>query len=254
MEYQPISPLDQRVVIVTGAGSGIGRAAAVALAQAGAHVLGVGRRRTALDETSALHSRIAGLAIDICTDEAPALIVENALERWQHIDVLVNNAGRTARLTLDEVTRSRVTDLLDLNVVAPTMLAREVLPHLRRSRGSIINISSTYGHRPQAGAAHYAASKAAVEQLTRTWAVELASDGIRVNCIAPGPTESEALSASGLPDESVTRIKQQQAAQIPLGRRGEPEDIAPWIVHFANPELSWLTGQVLTIDGGLELV
>jgi NAD(P)-dependent dehydrogenase (short-subunit alcohol dehydrogenase family) len=241
-------------VIVTGAGSGIGRAAAFALAEAGAHVLGVGRRQAALDETAALHPRIASLAVDICADDAPGIIVKEALDRWRHIDVLVNNAGKTARLTLDEVTRSRITDLLDLNVVAPTMLAREVLPHLRDSRGSIINISSTYGHRPQPGAAHYAASKAAIEQLTRTWALELAADGIRVNCVAPGPTESEALSASGLPDESVTRIKQEQAAQIPLRRRGRPEEIATWIVHFSNPEVSWMTGQVLTVDGGLELV
>ncbi|MGW5665706.1 SDR family NAD(P)-dependent oxidoreductase [Streptomyces sp. NPDC003758] len=252
MKHEPT--LNGRVAIVTGAGSGIGRATAIAMAEAGARVLGVGRRETALEETAAVNSNIATLAVDVRSKQAPELIIGAAIDRWKQLDVLVNNAGATARVSLQEVTRERITDLFDLNVVAPTMLAQAALPHLRHSHGLIINISSTYGHRPQPGAAHYAASKAALEQLTRTWALELAKDGVRVNSIAPGPTESEALSMSGLTEEDVTRVKKEQAAQIPLGRRGEPEEVASWIVHFADPTSTWLTGQILTIDGGLELV
>ncbi|MFF5263601.1 SDR family NAD(P)-dependent oxidoreductase [Actinomadura viridis] len=103
------------------------------------------------------------------------------------------------------------------------------------------------------GAAHYAASKAALEHLTRSWAVELAPERVRVNALAPGPTESEALSAAGLPDGVVEQIKQDESARVPLGRRGEPGEIATWILRLADPAATWLTGQVLTIDGGLEL-
>jgi NAD(P)-dependent dehydrogenase (short-subunit alcohol dehydrogenase family) len=143
--------------------------------------------------------------------------------------------------------------LFALNVTAPSLLARAALPYLREVHGSIINVSSTFGHRPLPGGSHYAASKSAIESLTRSWALELAADNVRVNAVAPGPTESEALAAAGLPEEVVEKIKRDEAEQIPLGRRGKPEEVADWIVHLADPASTWLTGQILTVDGGLEL-
>ncbi|MFC9975793.1 SDR family NAD(P)-dependent oxidoreductase [Spirillospora sp. NPDC127200] len=240
-------------MVVTGAGSGIGRAAARAFAAAGARVLGVGRREDALEETAAGHPQIGVRPADLRAPEAAERVIDAAVARWGGVDVLVNNAGVTKVMPLGRTTAAGIGEVFDLNVTAPSLLAQAALPHLRRSAGSIVNISSTYGHRPLPGAAHYAASKAALEQLTRSWAVELAADRIRVNALAPGPTESQALAAAGLDAPTIARIKADEAARIPLGRRGNPEEVAVWILRLADPASTWLTGQILTIDGGLEL-
>ena len=253
LTVQPQEDFTGKVVIVTGAGSGIGRAAAHVFARAGAHVLGVGRRTDALAETAAGHSGITTHAADLRTPEAPQNVIDAATDRWGRLDVLVNNAGATKMMPLAQTTAGGIDDLFSLNVTAPSLLARAALPHLCNTKGSIVNVSSTYGHRPLPGAAHYAASKAALEQLTRSWAVELAPDGIRVNALAPGPTESQALSAAGLPETTIEEIKRAETARIPLGRRGEPEEVATWILHLADPATTWLTGQILTVDGGLDL-
>ncbi|MFL4901912.1 SDR family NAD(P)-dependent oxidoreductase [Streptomyces sp. MMS24-I2-30] len=243
-----------RVAIVTGAGSGIGRATATALAEAGAHVLGVGRRREALEETARAHPHIVILPLDIRAEGAADVVVAAVLERWRRLDLLVNNAGTTAVMPLAETDRSVIADLFDLNVTAPSLLAHAALPYLRDSSGSIVNVSSTYGHRPLPGGAHYAATKGALEQLTRSWALELASEGVRVNAIAPGPTKTDVLAAAGLSQDTIDEMLDHERGRIPTGRLGDPEDVARWILYIADPLGRHITGQVLTVDGGLELV
>ncbi|MFH8442993.1 SDR family NAD(P)-dependent oxidoreductase [Streptomyces sp. NPDC018026] len=241
------------VAIVTGAGSGIGRATTVALAEAGARVLGVGRRKDALAETARLHPEIATLPLDLRDEDAAGKVVATAVERWGRIDLLVNNAGALALMPLAETDASVIGDLFRVNVTAPSLLAHAALPHLKRSSGSIVNVSSTYGHRPLAGGAHYAATKSALEQLTRSWALELAAEGVRVNAVAPGPTETNVMAAAGLPEEVIREVRASERERIPAGRIGLPEDVADWILRIADPRGAHLTGQVLTVDGGLEL-
>ncbi|MEU2109366.1 SDR family oxidoreductase [Streptomyces sp. NPDC019507] len=247
-------PFADRVAVVTGAGSGIGRATAVALAEAGARVLGVGRRKEVLEETARAHPGIAVMPLDIVEEGAAEKVVATAVERWGRLDLLVNNAGSTAVMPLAETDRSVIGRLFELNVTAPSLLAHAALPHLRATSGSIVNVSSTYGHRPLPGGAHYAATKSALEQLTRSWALELAPDGVRVNAVAPGPTRTDVLVAAGLSDDTVQEMLAHERERIPMGRLGDPEDVADWIVRIADPRGTFVTGQVLTIDGGLELV
>lgn len=245
---------DQRVVIVTGGSSGIGRAAALRFAAQGDKVLITGRRPEPIHAAAAEHANMVGLVADVASPTDAGRTVAEAIDRWGRLDALINNAGAGAILPLAEAKADRITDIFSVNVLGPSLLASAALPHLEKTRGTIVNVSSTFGHKPGAALSHYAASKAALEHLTRCWALELAPIGIRVNAVAAGPTESGALTGMmGLSLEQAASLKEQERAQIPLGRRGVPDDIASWIVHLVDPEAGWMTGQVIAIDGGLGL-
>ena len=249
-----MSSLQDKVVIVTGGSSGIGRATALSFAARGARVIITGRRREALDAVAAQHPNIKGLVADVAMPDDATRTVAQAIDPWGRLDVLVNNAGAGAILPLTEITPEKIASMFSVNVFGPSLLAAAALPHLTWKRGSIVNVSSTLGHKPAAGLSHYAASKAALEHLTRCWALELAPAGVRVNAIAAGPTESEALTAMmGLTTEQAAAIEAREREQIPLKRRGTPQDIARWIVMVADPASEWMTGQVISVDGGFGL-
>jgi NAD(P)-dependent dehydrogenase (short-subunit alcohol dehydrogenase family) len=244
----------EKVVIVTGGTSGIGRAAALRFARQGNKVLVTGRRPGPVEETIREHENIAGLVADVASAEDAKRTIAVAVDRWGRIDSLINNAGAGAILPLADTTIDRIADILSVNVLGSGLLAAAALPHLKAVRGTIVNVSSTFGHKPAAGLSYYAASKAALEHLTRCWALELAPLGVRVNAVAAGPTESGALTGMmGLSPEQAAAIKEQERARIPLGRRGVPDDVAEWIVLLSGPASTWVTGQVVAIDGGLGL-
>ncbi|WP_261905441.1 SDR family NAD(P)-dependent oxidoreductase [Vibrio fortis] len=245
--------MNNKVVIITGGSDGIGKAAALEFAHLGANVLITGRRACALAEVASLHRNIETIVADSEEQTSAQLIVDAAIEKWGRIDVLVNNAGAGANASLDEISSERIDQMFSINVVATSLLTKACLPYLRKSQGNIINISSTIGHMPAPNLSHYGASKAAVEYLTQSWALELAPD-IRVNAVAPGPTYSGALTGMmGLSKEQAKEVEKKEASMIPMGRRGNPEDISRWIVKLAEPESAWVTGQVIGADGGLGL-
>ncbi|MGE0155036.1 MAG: SDR family NAD(P)-dependent oxidoreductase [Reyranellaceae bacterium] len=249
-----MSTLKDKVVIVTGGSSGIGRAAARRFAEAGAKVIITGRRAEALEEAASDHRGISALVADAVAPQDAARTVAKVVETHGRLDVLVNNAGAGAILPLADATAERIESIFAVNVVGASLLATAALPHLAAAKGAIVNVSSTYGHKAAAGLSHYAASKAALEHLTRCWALELAQQGVRVNAVAAGPTESGALTGMmGLSVEQAAAIETQEREAIPLKRRGKPDDVARWIVALADPASEWVTGQVIAVDGGLGL-
>lgn len=249
-----MTTLADKVVIITGGGSGIGRAAAVAFAEQGAKALITARREGPLAEVATAHPNIIGFVADVADREDAGRTVAKAVELRGRLDILVNNAGAGAILPLTEATAEKITTILAVNVVGPSLLAAAALPYLASSKGAIINISSTFGHKAAADLSHYAASKAALEHLTRCWALELAPRGIRVNAVAAGPTESNALiGMMGLSPEDAAAIEAQEREHIPLKRRGVPDDVARWIVALSDPGADWVTGQVIAVDGGLSV-
>ncbi len=243
------------VVIVTGGGGGIGLAAASAFATQGAHVLITGRRAARLQEITRGEARIEYLVADASNPVDAQRTIARAIELWGRLDVLVNNAGTGLPVPLAETTAEHVHAVYAVNTFGPTLLAAAAVPHLIRSRGSIVNISSSLATKAVAGFANYCASKAALEHLTRCWALELAPQGVRVNAVASGPVESDFLKERmGLSHEEVEAVKAQERDTIPLGRRGVPEDVARWIVALASRDADWVTGQVFNIDGGFALI
>jgi NAD(P)-dependent dehydrogenase (short-subunit alcohol dehydrogenase family) len=249
-----MSLFDDKVVIVTGGGAGIGRAAALEFAERGAQVIVTGRRAEPLRALAASHSNISFCVADAANPGDAARTIEDAVDRCGRLDVLVNNAGAGAILSLAEANADRIDQIFRVNVFGPSLLARAALPHLKRARGSIVNVSSTYGHKAAPALSHYAGSKAALEHMTRCWALELAPAGIRVNAIAAGPTETDFLvERMGLSPEQAESVKAEERSRIPLGRRGNPDEVARWIVSIASPAATWITGQILTVDGGLNI-
>ncbi|WP_027927252.1 SDR family NAD(P)-dependent oxidoreductase [Amycolatopsis benzoatilytica] len=240
-----------KTVLVTGGGTGIGRSTAQAFAQQGADVLIVGRTAASLAATAATHPAIRTFVADVSAPESADAIIEAAAGASGRLDVLVNNAGIVRPRPLGEIRPAELAEVVATNLLAPVYLVQAALPHL--TGGLVVNVTTAIGQRgwPMPGREFYAATKAALDSLTRSWAVQLAPRGIRVAAVAPGPiTATEITANEGLSAEQTRAQHDQLASYVPLRRLGEPEEVAYWIVQLARPEAAFATGVVLPVDGG----
>lgn len=246
-----MSNFKDKVVLVTGASSGIGHASALEFLARGATVFGLASSEASAAAARAKAPDIRWLAADLRAPGAPATVVRDVMAGAGRLDVLVNNAGIYKFAPLADTSDELVREHFEINVVAPFGLTRAALPALAEARGTIVNVSSTSAWKPMANQSAYGASKAAIESLTRAWAVELAPRGIRVNAVSPGPTVTEGITRLPFPPEVFAQMKAAIEAAVPLGRAAVPAEVAHWVVALADPRVTWLTGQVLGVDGGL---
>ncbi len=244
-------------IIVTGATSGIGRAAALEFVRRAGDVLLVGRNGGALEEVcgeaSALSGRAVACQADVTAADAPDRIVAGAIEAFGQIDVLVNAAGVIATGTVEQTSDATWDSMMDVNVRAPFRLMRAAAPHLKMRKGSVVNVSSVNGLRAFAGVLAYCVSKAAMDHLTRCAALEMAPFGVRVNCVNPGVTVTNLHRRGGMDETQYAAFLQRSRETHPLGRPGEPEEVAALIAFLASDEAGWMTGETIPIDGGRHL-
>jgi 3-oxoacyl-[acyl-carrier protein] reductase len=237
-----------KACVVTGSTGGIGLEVARLLVAEGARVVTCGRSG-APDVGEAQH-----VVADLSEPDAPGDVVARAVRALGRLDVLVNNVGFARQARFEEVTDDEWDALWQLNVMSHVRAIRAALPHLRDSRGAIVNVSSTAGKRPSTGMPHYSVTKAAVLSLSRLVADVYAGDGIRCNAVTPGPTATEAwLGEGGLADQQGgdrQEVLRRVAAGRPLGRLAEPAEIAAVVVFLASGAASYVTGAAWSADGG----
>lgn len=240
--------LSGKVAIITGGGSGIGKSIAVAFVREGAKVVIAGRDSKKLEASA---TEIGGDCLPVSADVSNAgdvqKLVDVAIGKFRSINILVNNAAVLLVGTAESLSEEDFDQTFDINVKGLWLMSRAVLPHMRASGGgSIINIASVLSMVGARNRVAYSASKGAVMAMTKAMALDHAAENIRVNCIAPGIVETEMVARFST-DENA---RKQRVAMHPMGRFGQPEEIASAAVFLASDESAWTTGSVITVDGG----
>lgn len=239
--------------LVTGATSGIGRATARLLMERGARVIGTARRETELDQAaSGLDARDRWIPIvgDLTADHFRTALITAARERAGGLDLLVNAAGILTTGTWETTGLDEWDRMLDINLRSVFDLTRRAIPLLKESGGAIVNVSSVTGTRAFPGVLAYCVSKAGVDQLTRCLALELAADGVRVNAVNPGVVRTGLHRSGGMDEASYAAFLERSKTTHPIGRVGEPEEVAELIAFLGSDRAGWITGETIAIDGG----
>lgn len=249
-----LKELEGKVALVTGATSGIGRATVKRFAQEGAHVAAVGRDEEALatlvGEMKEAGAEALAIRADVTRDEDAVRAVAEAVERFGHLDVLVNAAGHISNGTIENTTAEDWDAMMNVNLRAVFQLMQQAVPHLAETRGNIVNVSSVTGLRAFPGVLAYCVSKAGLDQLTRCAALELASKGVRVNAVNPGVVITEIHKRGGMSEADYAAFLERSKTTHPLGRVGEAREVAELILFLASERASWITGATYSIDGG----
>jgi NAD(P)-dependent dehydrogenase (short-subunit alcohol dehydrogenase family) len=246
--------LNGKVALVTGATSGIGRATAVEMARCGAKVALLGRNPEALAKVRQVIQQGGGEAAvakaDLTLDPDCEKAIDLTISVFGQLDVLVNAAGIIGTGTIESTTPEAWRTMLLINLDSVFRLMQLAVPHLEKTKGNIVNVSSVTGIRAFPGVLAYCVSKAGVEQLTRCAALELAPKGIRVNAVDPGVIVTNLHRRSGMEEEKYRAFLEHSRSTHPLGRVGTPEDVANLIVFLASDKAGWITGASCPIDGG----
>ena len=243
--------MKNRVLIITGGGTGIGATTALLFAGEGASICVVGRRKAPLDKVVTNVRAIGGRAMAVTADVAVTAdcqrVVDETLSTFGQVDILVNNAGTATLVGAEETTDELWERTIETNLSGAFRLIRAVLPGMvSRRSGCIVNVSSVLAQSGMKGAAAYGVSKAGLNQLTRILAVEYADRGIRVNAVAPAWVDTPMTESVQAKEGFYDQLKKRH----PMGRFGKPEEVAQAIFYLASAEAAWTTGTILTVDGG----
>jgi len=229
--------LSGKVAIVTGGSRGIGFATAKIFAENGANVVITAKDSKKLENAVSQLSNTIGITANIRNENDVKKVVEQTVEKFGKLDILVNNAGILPKIKqLHEIDESEWNDVLDVNLTGQFRFAKAAIPHLQKTSGSIVNISSDA----------YSAAKAGLIILTKCWALEYAKYKIRVNCICPGVVDTDMTK----PFIKTEKDREFMNNEHPIGRIGQPEEVAKAILYFASDDAAWITGAILVVDGG----
>jgi NAD(P)-dependent dehydrogenase (short-subunit alcohol dehydrogenase family) len=247
----------EKVVLVTGATSGIGHAVAVKFAEASARVVALGRNQEALTEVENAVKSAGGqaltLTVDVTKGDETRRAIDEAINRFGRLDVLVNAAGHISSGSIETTSLAAWDAMMDVNLRSVFQLMQLATPHLLETKGNIVNVSSVTGLRSFPGVLAYCVSKAALDQLTRCAALELAPKGVRVNAVNPGVVVTEIHKRGGMSEADYEKFLEHSKTTHPLGRVGDPKEIAELIFYLASEKASWITGATYQIDGGRAL-